>query len=328
MDRRAFLTVATSLTVSAAVGPRELTMWQGSPLSYAESWLRGLREAHWRGESAPAIYRGLLRHAYDVERETAFLADRVLQQNLYSVQAQALCLAGSIAFLDLGERQRAERHLLAGVRAATRSSDSRLISWVCAKLAQHRLYDPSGSVTLLHEALQYCARGERQAQGNPVVIANVLRMEAEVYAKLGLASPMLRSLERAEDLLASADQEETPSWHANLTADKLHGMAGACWLRLGDAQRSAEAFQSMQYDKVEDHAHSVVTVADTARAYALLGEPEHAVTLLSLVIPTASITNSLVRRARIRDARTALAPWRREPFVRELDEQLADAGIA
>ncbi len=334
MDRRTFLLDSAALALGLAMEqphPRLslLDLFDDDPVSHAAVRLDHLLGLQWSGEWAPRVYKLLLRHAGDLQDFIDRLPESDVRRDLRTVQARTYWMAGSAAFLDLGNHIAAEEHLRAGNQAAKWSSDPRLRAQVCIKLAQRRLYDRRPDTeTLLHEALWILESAGKYSEGSPFVLANLLGNKAEIYAALGSEAGFSESLDRATREIESASPDDAPVWLAGFNASRIEGYAGACWLRLGNAKRAAKELDRALNGGGFDRSHEVVVFADAARALALLSEPEHAVSLLRRAIPLAARQQGVVRAERIRDARASLNRWNREMFVGELDEQMRAAGIS
>ncbi len=274
-------------------------------LTTARQRLDHIRHLHWTGEPTTKVYSLLMHNNYTLDDVISQLPKIPLVRDLYAVKAQTLTLSGNVAFLDLGNHRVAERNYRTAARIARRSSDPRLQAWIFSKMAQRRIYDPESDPTLLHDALYYSDTAKKCADGNPILLASTYNTKAEVYASLGHEVKAMRTLDQASEQLRIASVG-SPAWHSNFGPQKVSSMEGACWLRLGNARRAVAASESALAGEYEDKAHETIVLADAARGWAMLGDRERAVHLLSRAMPTAIAMNSVARTERIRLARAAI----------------------
>ena len=287
MDRRKFLLNSAALAVAVVAEASQaklslLDLFDDDPLPHAVGRLDYLLKLQWSGEAAPQVYKLLLRHASDLKDFIDRLPESELRHDLRTVQARTHWMAGTAAFLDLGNHAAAEEQFRAGMQAAKLSSDTRLRAQFCIKLAHRRLYDRRSGTdteTLLHEALWILDSASKYAEGNPFVLANLLGHKAEIYAALGSGTGFMESLDRAIQTFESASSDAAPIWLTGFNTSRIESYAGACWLRLGNAKRAAEELHRALNGVGPVRSHDVIVFADASRAFALLNEPEHAVSL-------------------------------------------------
>jgi len=330
MDRRKFLLNSAALTVGVAANASLLDLFDDDPMQAALGRLRYLESLSYSGESAGRVYRLLVRHAGDLGRLASRFKDSDAGTGLRAVQARTFSKAGHLAFYDLGRHTAAQEHLRAGMEAARQSGEPRLRAKLCVNLAHRLVYDPAGDArTNLHDALWLTDSGLRYAEGNPFALTEIYDMQAFIYASLGNEHSMKEALDRAAATIEHAKASNKPEWLSGVSIMHVQETAGCSYIRLGKARLAAdEISRALRPDSSEaDRLHRSLVLAWGAQASAKLKEPEHAVSLLGEAIPTVSKSKSVVRAKEIRTARAELQPWDREPFIRQLDDQLALAGL-
>ncbi len=335
MDRRKFLLNSAALAVGAALEPTRhsvLDLFDDDPLPHAVGRLEYIRGLKWSGEPAHLVHTLLVHHANDLDRMPARFAGSDVRQDLRAVQARAFSDAGGTAFYDLGLHYQAEMHFRSGMQAAKKSNDPRLQAKLCANLASRRVHDPSGDEASLHDALWIADSGVKYADGNPFILTDIYNWQAFIHASLENESATREALEQASIAMESAKSSDEPEWLRGVSMAQVQETAGCSYLRLGEPRRAADEIsralktRAAVGDPNRVHACEVLTWG--AQASAKIKEPEHAVSLLQQAIPVVSRSKSVRRAQEVHLARSALAPWEGEPFMRELDEQLSEAGLA
>jgi len=291
------------------------------------SQLDHLRALHWSGTPVSDVWFGLMQLAAETEQMTTLVSPET-ERALRGVLARTLGIAGTVAVVDLDNHNASERALLRGLSAARKSDDSRLIAWLYGKLAHRRIYDFSGNrIANLLEALKYVQYADRYAGDNPVVLADLLNTKGEALAALGRESA-IGDIHVAGTMMESAPEDITPEWLSHFNESRVHSMLGACYLRLNNPKDARYELDISLMGIGENHSHEVIVLADSARAYAQIGEPEQARQFLTYALPVAQRSRSALRTTRIRAARHELHPLAHEPFIIELDERLHAASLS
>jgi len=329
MDRRKFLTATTGIAVgsmipSAALGTRSMLLNSDNPVFDAKRWLAFYDEKRRAGEPADRVRIGLLQHAYDIEETVSRVSDPVVKRELLSIEAQAFGKAGITAFNDLGLQRAADKHLRLGMQAARRARNFAVYGWLQIRQGHRLLYDMAPSdKSNFHDALWTADNAARWAEGNPFLSADLLYVKACAYAALDNRDMARRALNDASMLIASADLYSAPEW-AKLQDPfmSLYATSGIAHLWMNSPQHAFTDLEHAMSRTRDDQAHNAFLLALSAKALTAFGEPEHAAHRLSLAIPVATRQRSVIRLNAIHDARRALNRWKREPFVRRLDQQL------
>ena len=152
-------------------------------------------------------------------------------------------------------------------------------------------------------------------------------MKVVIHSALGASRRARDTLDGAALEVSLARPSEAPEWLPSFHMSQVRATAGIAYIDFGDGQRAVNELQAALGGIKSHSLHRSLILAYASEAYAMIREPEHSTALLRQAVPAASESRSVLRTARIRRARRALEPWDREPFVTELDGQLAIAGL-
>lgn len=331
VDRRDFLT-GTGFAVSAFTTP--VTRWLVTPSDdHAAHRGRGrvgtadlaeLREAAEHARRWDSKYGGGNWKANSVttclrERAVPLLngsfSDSVGRE-LFSVTAELSRLAGWTAF-DVGQHDAAQRHFIQALRLARAGRDVELGCYVLTTMAMQALLRGFAS-----EAIDMTQGAFQRAKGQaaPRVLAFTKLIEARAHARDNNPKAASAALASSESLLdQTRDNTAEPAWidfyhHARLSADAAevfrdlkNPKAALAW----NAQAAA-----MQPGVFTRSVGMRLAIVGTAHLQAKdleqgLQFGHRAVDILARVQSTRALDY-------VREFNAALAPWRREPAVREL----------
>ncbi len=331
VDRRDFLT-GTGFAVSAFTTP--VTRWLVTPSDdHAAHRGRGrvgtadlaeLREAAEHARRWDSKYGGGNWKANSVttclrERAVPLLngsfSDSVGRE-LFSVTAELSRLAGWTAF-DVGQHDAAQRHFIQALRLARAGRDVELGCYVLTTMAMQALLRGFAS-----EAIDMTQGAFQRAKGQaaPRVLAFTKLIEARAHARDNNPKAAPAALASSESLLdQTRDNTAEPAWidfyhHARLSADAAevfrdlkNPKAALAW----NAQAAA-----MQLGVFTRSVGMRLAIVGTAHLQAKdldqgLQFGHRAVDILARVQSTRALDY-------VREFNAALAPWRREPAVREL----------
>lgn len=249
-------------------------------------------------------------------------------RELFSVTAELSRLAGWTAF-DVGEHELAQRHFIQALRLARAGGDMQLGCYVLTTMAMQSLMRGFAS-----EAVDMAQGAFERAKGQavPRVLAFTKLIEARAHAREGDPRAASRALKASEDLLGRAkdDSGDEPAWidfyhHARLSAD------------------AAEIFRDLKNPKM--------ALTWNRQAAAMLpGVFTRSVGMRLAIVGTAHLQAKDLDRglelgnrsvdilARVQSSRAkdyvsefnaAVAPWRREPTVREfIHRSRKELGVA
>ncbi|WP_240466540.1 sporulation protein [Streptomyces sp. S5] len=331
VDRRDFLT-GTGFAVSAFTTP--VTRWLVTPsdddaahrgrgrvgtadlaelreaAEHARRWDSKYGGGNWKANSVTTCLR---------ERAVPLLngsfSDSVGRE-LFSVTAELSRLAGWTAF-DVGQHDAAQRHFIQALRLARAGRDVELGCYVLTTMAMQALLRGFAS-----EAIDMTQGAFQRAKGQaaPRVLAFTKLIEARAHARDNNPKAASAALASSESLLdQTRDNTAEPAWidfyhHARLSADAAevfrdlkNPKAALAW----NAQAAA-----MQPGVFTRSVGMRLAIVGTAHLQAKdldqgLQFGHRAVDILARVQSTRALDY-------VREFNAALAPWRREPAVREL----------
>ncbi|MEU0247028.1 hypothetical protein ABZ192_22405 [Streptomyces sp. NPDC006235] len=176
-----------------------------------------------------------------------------------------------------------------------------------------------GARRLVDQAVRAARTGE-----SSLMRARAHALQAELAARAGNERQAQTALGLAwYDVEADHSGDPAP---ASFSAGHLKGFEGLCELYIGDAaeahDRFAQAAEALRAPR--DQVQRAIVTTDQALARIRLGEPRAATDLLHGCVAAASTTGGRVPALRLRQARRALMPWRRENWVADLDDHLMD----
>ncbi|MFE0422174.1 sporulation protein [Streptomyces sp. NPDC058953] len=343
VNRRDFLT-GSGFAVSAFSTP--VTRWLVTPADEAADLVGGkrvgkadldeLRDAadearrwdskygggNWKANSVTACLQGraapLLRGSFsdDVGRD------------LFSVTAELSRLAGWTAF-DVGQHDVAQRHFIQALRLARAGGDVQLGCYVLTTMAMQSLLRGFGS-----EAVDMAQGAFERSKGRaaPRVLAFNKLIEARAHARERDARAASRALAASEGLLCQADAADgsEPTWidfyhHARLSADAAevfrdlkNPKAALAWNQRAAAMPSGVYTRSVG-----------MRLAIVGTAHLQARDLDQGLDLANRSVDILARVQSSRAKDYVREFNAALAPWRREPAVREfIHRTRAELGAA
>ncbi|MCP3818961.1 sporulation protein [Streptomyces sp. A3M-1-3] len=249
-------------------------------------------------------------------------------RELFSVTAELSRLAGWTAF-DVGEHEAAQRHFIQALRLARAGGDIQLGCYVLTTMAMQSLLRGFAS-----EAIDMAQGAFERAKGHaaPRVLAFTKLIEARAHARENDPRAASRALAASEDLLGQADAGigSEPAWidfyhHARLSAD------------------AAEVFRDLKNPKAafawNQQAAAMppgVFTRSVGMRLAIVGtahlqdrDLDHGLELGHRSVGILTRVQSSRALDYVREFNAALAPWWREPAVREFVQRTRkELGVA
>ncbi|WP_326725872.1 MULTISPECIES: sporulation protein [unclassified Streptomyces] len=249
-------------------------------------------------------------------------------RELFSVTAELSRLAGWTAF-DVGQHDAAQRHFIQALRLARAGGDVQLGCYVLTTMAMQTLMRgfASDAVDMTQGAFN---RAKNQA--TPRVLAFTKLIEARAHARENDPRAACRALAASENLLGQAleNSGDEPAWidfyhHARLSADAAeifrdlkNPKAALAWNRRAAGMPSGAFTRSVG-----------MRLAIVATAHLQARDLERGLTLGHRSVDILARVQSSRALDYVREFNTALAPWRREPAVREFTQRTRkELGVA
>ncbi|GGO86789.1 sporulation protein [Wenjunlia tyrosinilytica] len=237
-------------------------------------------------------------------------------RDLFSVTAELSRLAGWTAF-DVGEHEVAQRHFIQALRLARAGADVQLGCYVLTTMAMQSLLRG-----FTNEAVDMAQGAFERAKHNavPKVLAFAKLIEARAHARGGDPRSASRALAGSEDLLARANERsgDEPVWidfydHARLSADATEVFrdlkdprAVLAWNRQAAAMPPGVFTRSVG-----------MRLAIVGTAHLQARDLDRGLELGNRSVDILARVESIRALDYVREFNDALAPWRREPAVRE-----------
>ncbi|MFF3035748.1 sporulation protein [Streptomyces rubiginosohelvolus] len=237
-------------------------------------------------------------------------------RDLFSVAAELSRLAGWTAF-DVGQHDVAQRHFIQALRLARAGGDVELGCYVLTTMAMQSLLRGFGS-----EAVDMAQGAFERAGGQaaPRVLAFTKLIEARAHARERDGRAASRALAASEDLLSQAETSSglEPAWidfyhHARLSADAAeifrdlkNPKAALAWNQQAAAMPSGVFTRSVG-----------MRLAIVGTAHLQARDLDHGLELGNRSVDILARVQSSRAKDYVREFTAALAPWHREPTVRE-----------
>ncbi|MCX4907380.1 sporulation protein [Streptomyces sp. NBC_00878] len=333
VNRRDFLTTGTSgFAVSAFTTP--VTRWLVNPADDTADHQGGrqvgrtdldeLREAadharHWDSKYGGGNWKAnsvtdCLEHRASPLLQGSFSDE--IGRELFSVTGELSRLAGWTAF-DVGQHEAAQRHFIQALRLARAGGDVQLGCYVLTTMAMQSLLRGFAS-----EAVDMAQGAFERAKGQtaPRVLAFTKLIEARAHARENAPRAASRALAASEDLLGQAkeDSGDEPAWidfyhHARLSADAAevfrdlkNPKAALAWNKRAAAMPTGAFTRSVG-----------MRLAIVGTAHLQARDLDHGLELGNRSVDILARVQSTRALDYVREFNTALAPWRREPAVRQ-----------
>ncbi|MFI6344710.1 sporulation protein [Streptomyces sp. NPDC050560] len=249
-------------------------------------------------------------------------------RGLFSVTAELSRLAGWTAF-DVGRHDAAQRHFIQALSLARTGGDVQLGCYVLSTMAMQSLMRGFTS-----EAVDMAQGAFNRAKGRavPRVLAFTKLIEARAHARENDSRAASRALAASESLLdqAKADSGDEPAWidfyaHSRLSADaaeifrdlKNPKMALA-WNKQAAAMAPGSFTRSVG-----------MRLAIVGTAHLQARDLDQGLELGNRSVDILARVQSSRAKDYVREFNAALAPWRREPAVREFAQRTRkELGVA
>ena len=342
VNRRDFLT-GSSFAITAFTTP--VTRWLVHPADRTADHRGGLRVGrtdldelrsaaddarHWDSKYGGGNWKANSVTACLHERAAPLLAGSFsddIGRELFSVTSELSRLAGWTAF-DVGQHQAAQRHYIQALRLARAGGDVQLGCYVLTTMAMQALLRGFAG-----EAVDMAQGAYERAKDTaaPRVLAFTKLIEARAHARDGNPRGASKALAASETLLGQARPGgEEPGWidfynHARLSADAAeifrdlkNPKAALAWNAQATAMAPGVFTRSVG-----------MRLAIVATAHLQARDLDHGLQLGNQAVDILARVQSTRALDYVREFNTALAPWRREPAVRDfLHRTRKDLGIA
>ncbi|MFJ4412967.1 sporulation protein [Streptomyces sp. NPDC088925] len=237
-------------------------------------------------------------------------------RELFSVTGELSRLAGWTAF-DVGQHDAAQRHFIQALSLARAGGDVQLGCYILTTMAMQSLLRGHGSAAI---DMAQGAFNRAKSSAHPRVLAFTKLIEARAHARENDPRSASRALAASENLLdraRTADGQE-PGWIDFFTHARLSADATEIFRDLGNP-RMALTWEEQAAAMAEgSFTRSVgMRLAIVGTAHLQNGELERGLALGNRSVDILARVQSSRAKDYVREFSAALAPWRREPVVRE-----------
>ncbi|WP_232784468.1 hypothetical protein [Carbonactinospora thermoautotrophica] len=242
-----------------------------------------------------------------------------VRQQLAAVAADAFALAARVAF-ELRDDQAA----VALYGQATKAAGELPDPWTVAAVLTSRAMVTYYATADLQAARRLADAAARHAAAGSSVLmrARAAALQAEMAARAGADRRALPALKLAWHH-ADADTNGDPA-SGRFSEDRLGGFEGVVRLHLGHVNSAQTHLERCRdaLTRPRDRVQRAIVTADLALARLRGGDPQTAAQDLHECISLTAATRGRVATQRISQVRSALNPWRHEPWVAEVDDHL------
>jgi hypothetical protein len=268
------------------------------------------------GQLHPAVAEHA-RLGFQLLTETSGISRKVLALAL----AESLLLVGRIEFFDLRQPGEADSTFVRALQAAGEADDTLLGAAILA----HAAFVPgwagrrAEAAERLRAARTYARRGPASAE----FLAWIEAVEAECDTRCGHPDDALRLIARAEDALASTNDNRSPEWFTWFSAGRLAAFKGNTQLVAGRRSQAKDSLHAaLAALAATESKQRAVVLGDLAAVEVAGNNPAQACRHLHEALDHLAITWYATGMERIRKVREELQPWADTPDVQGLDDRL------
>ena len=241
-----------------------------------------------------------------------------VRRELSAAVAELNQLAGWMAY-DVGDTDSGRRHLRNAMHLCQDIRDDALAGEMLAGMSHQAAFLRSAA---LATDLARAAKGNAKRAGVPALVSESAVMEAHGLALMNDAQGCLAALRESEQAFAAAKDQERPEWLAYFDGAYLAAKFGHCFRDLGRSFE-AERFARRSLDMINGYDRGrLFNLALLASILADQRKVEEACETGLAAVRLASEVKSVRTVAYLADLSHRLVPFRAEPDVRMLDEQI------
>jgi transcriptional regulator with XRE-family HTH domain len=241
-----------------------------------------------------------------------------VRRELSTAVAELNQLAGWMAY-DVGDTDSGRRHLRNAMNLCQDVAGDALAGEMLAGMSHQAAFLRSAA---LATDLARAAKDNAKRAGVPALVAESAVMEAHGLALMDDAHGCLAALRESEQAFAAAADQDRPGWLAYFDGAYLAAKFGYCFRDLGRAAE-AERFARRSLDMIDGYDRGrLFNLALLASILADQRKVEEACETGLSAVRLASEVQSVRAVAYLVDLSNRLAPFRAEPAVQMLDEQI------
>ncbi|HEX8760325.1 MAG TPA: helix-turn-helix domain-containing protein [Pseudonocardiaceae bacterium] len=241
-----------------------------------------------------------------------------VRRELSAAVAELNQLAGWMAY-DVGDADSGHRHLRNAMHLCQHVGDDALAGEMLAGMSHQAAFRRSAT---LATDLARAAKDNAKRAGVPALVSESAVMEAHGLALANDAHGCLAALRESEEAFVAAEDRDRPQWLAYFDGAYLAAKFGHCFRDLG-RPAEAERFARRSLEMIDGYDRGrLFNLALLASALADQRKVEEACETGLAAVRLASDVRSARTVTYLIDLSHRLAPFRAEPAVRMLDEQI------
>lgn len=308
---------------SRAVGMTDVQMIREMTQTF-----RGLDNRFGGGHARSAITNYLASEVLPLLREGRYRSG--VHRELRAAVADLNQVAGWMAY-DMGDSPSGHRHLLQSMRLYRDLGDDALAGETLAGMSHQAAFPGSEHLVVGSPALAIdlarAAKDHGKRAGVPALVAESAVMEAHGLALTKDVNGCLAALRESERAFAAAEGRDRPEWLAYFDDAYLAAKFGRCFRDLGRPVE-AERFARRSLDMIDGYGRArVLRLALLASTQADQRKVEEACQTGQIALHEARDVRSARTAAYLADLSRRLAPFRAEPAVCLLNEEMRAAGV-
>ncbi|GAA1168563.1 hypothetical protein GCM10009654_27170 [Streptomyces hebeiensis] len=317
--RRSLTTTLAAVGLAAVPTRTDVTAYPESIAADFEAVTRSHRRLYWSVAPA-ALHPSAFAHA---GLGCALLSETSgrTRKRLAAAVAESLMLVGRIEFFDLREPDRASDTWLRALQAAAEADDPLLGAAILA----HTAFIP-GWEGRREEALERMVAARtyaRRSKTSAEFMAWLDAVEAECETRCGNVRIALNLIRHGEDTIASESPHPSPEWMDWFGPARLAAFKGNTQLMAGHLPQARATLLAVLDELLpEGEKQATVVLGDLAAVEAAAGNPEEACAYATRALDQLAVTWYATGMDRVREVRKALASWKHERCVRDLDDRL------
>ena len=282
---------------------------------------RGLDNRFGGGHARSALTNYLASDVLPLLHEGRYRSD--VHRELCTAVAELSQLAGWMAY-DVGDAYSGRRHLSQAMHLSQDVGDGALAGEMLAGMSHQAAFLRSPA---LATDLARVAKDNGKRAGVAALVSESAVMEAHGLALANDARGCLAALRECEQAFTAAEQRDRPEWLGYFDDAYLAAKFGRCFLDLG-RPAEAERFARQSLNMIDGYDRGrLFNLVLLASVLADQRKVEEACETGSAALRIVSEVRSARVIADLADLSCRLTPFRADPAVRTLDEQMKAAGV-
>ncbi|QBD75798.1 hypothetical protein EPA93_07170 [Ktedonosporobacter rubrisoli] len=270
------------------------------------------------------LLSGLQGHLSTVAKLLHVSQPTPLLHRLAKVASNTAQIIGEI-YLDTEDTEQAVKYYQFAIEAAKEANNPTLQALALGRKGFVFMHAglPQQALPLLREAYTQAEGGKATGKS----LGWIVMMEAEALSSLRSAETLV-AIEKTETVLSQENSGEDTKW-TGFNSAALSAYKGACLLRIHQPEQARHLlFRALQDLPPGPTRRESLILADISKSFILQGEIEEACKQATQSLSCAARAKSIRALQEVRAVQKQLAPWKRQPEVKHLTEQLKSVKFA